>query len=127
MCTERSEARDLVREWDAIEDLPERFAVKVAIKTNDDYMLIKVLDLALYKQHEVVKELRFVDYDEVDVLGDVIWDLHEVGVGGVTRNMDPIVGYNIRFEGITSIIAWFDDEDARPNASMALDGGGDEG
>ena len=125
--TERGEARYLVREWDAVKNMSERFAVKVAIKTNDDNVSMKVLDLALYKQHEVVKELRLVDDNKINEFCYFTGDLHKVGVGSVAWHADPIVGYNIRFEGITSVIAWFDDEDTRPDAAVALDSGGDEG
>ena len=57
------EARDLVGERDAVQDLPKGLAVKVAVQTDHDDVSTKVLDLALYKEHEVVKELRFVDND----------------------------------------------------------------
>ena len=90
-------------------------------------MAPKVLDLALYKEHEVVEELRFVDDDKVGVRGDLVGDLHEVGVGGVAGDTDAVVGDDVRSGGVAIVVAGFDDEDARPDAVVALDGGGDEG
>ena len=49
MRTERSKTCYLIREWNAIKNMSERFAVKVAIKTNDDNVSMKVFDLALCK------------------------------------------------------------------------------
>jgi len=127
MRTERSKTCYLVREWNAVKNMSERFAVKVAIKTNDDNVSMKVLDLALCKEYEVVKELRLVDDNKIDVLCYFVGNLHKVGICGVAGYADPIVGYNIRFEGITSIIAWFDDEDTRPDTAVALDSGRNKG
>ena len=127
VCAEGGEARDLVGEGNAVENLSEGFAVKVAVESDDDDVAPKVLDLALYKEHEVVEELRFVDDDKVGVRGDLIGNLHEVGVGGVAGDAHAVVGDDVRSGGVSIVVAGFDDEDARPDAVVALDGGGDEG
>lgn len=124
---EGGEARDLVGERDAVEDLPERVSVKVPVESDDHHMSMKVLDLALYKEHEVVEELRFVDDDEVDVFGDVVGHLHEVGVGGVAGDADIVVRDDFRVEGVSVVSAGFDDEDAGAYAPVATYHGGDEG
>jgi hypothetical protein len=98
MRTERSESCYLVREWNAVENMPEWFAVKVTIKTNDDNVSMKVLDLALCKEYEVVKELCFIDDNEVDELCYFVGNLHEVGVCGIARHSYAIVSYNVRIE-----------------------------
>jgi hypothetical protein len=90
-------------------------------------MSVKVLDLALYKEHEVVEELRFVDDDEVDVLGDVVGHLHEVCIGGVAWHADVVVRDNLGVEGVAVVATRFDDEDARADAPMASHHGCDEG
>lgn len=127
VCAEGGEARDLVGEGDAVEDLTEGFAVKVSVESDDDDVAPKVLDLALDKEHEVVEELRLVDHNEVGVRGDLVRDLHEVGVGGVAGHAHAVVGDDVRGGGVAVVVAGFDDEDARPDAGVALDGRGDEG
>lgn len=126
VCAEGGEARDLVGKRNAFENPPEGFAVKVAVESDNDDIAPKVLDLALYKEHEVVEELRFVDDDEVGVRRNFVGDLHEVGVGGVAGDAHAVVGDDVRGGGVAIVVAGFDDEDARPDAVVALDGGGDE-
>jgi len=121
------QARDLVGERYTVQHLTERVSVEIAVQTDHDDVFIEVLDLAPYKQHEVVEELRLVDDDEVHALGYIVGDFHEVGVGGVAGHADAVVGDDLGVEGVAVVPAWFDDEDARPDASVALDRGGDEG
>ena len=122
MGTERSKTCYLVREWDAVKNMTERFAIKVTVETYDDNISMKVFDLALCKEYKVVKELRLVDHNKIYELCYFIRYLHKVGVCGIAWYADPIVGYNIRIEGITCIIARFDNEDTRPDTAVALDG-----
>ena len=124
---EGGEARDLVRERDAVQDLSEGFPIKVAVQPDHDDVLMKVLDLALCKEHEVVEELGFVDDDEVDVLGDLVRHLHEVGGGGVAGHADVVVGHDLGVEGVANVATGLDHEDARPDAPVAPDHRGDEG
>ena len=126
-CAEGGEARDLVGERDAVQDLSEGVSVKVAVESDDDNMSMKVLDLAPHKQHEVIKELRLVDDDEIDVLGNVVGHLHEVGVGGVAGHANIVVRDDLGVEGVAVVATRFDDEDARPDAAVAPDHGCDEG
>ena len=118
---EGGEARDLVGERDAVEDFAERIPVKVAVQTDHDDMLMKVLDLAAYKQHEVVKELRLVDHNEIHLFGNLVGNPHEVGVGGVAGHANIVVRDDLGVEGVAVVPAGLDDEDARPDAPVAPD------
>jgi len=123
---ESGQASDSVGEGDAVQDLAERFSVKVAVEADDDDVSPEILDLALGEQDEVVEELGFVDDDGLYVSGNVVGDLHEPGVGGVAGDADAVVGDDLGGGGVADVGAGLDDEDVRPDAASAPHGRVDE-
>lgn len=106
--------------------MAEGLAIKVPVEAHHDDVSVKVLDLALGKQDEVVEELGFVDDDSLDIARNVVWDLHKSRVGGVTCDAYAIMCDHFGSGGVANVGAGLDDEDVRPDAASPSDGRVDE-